>query len=480
MKARGHGGGGRTCLLIDQGGHASRAYLMDHRGRRLAAAEVPLLTACPREGWVEQDPLAMLASVRQAIDQAVAALPAAQPIAAAALATQRSSMVCWDRHTGEPLSAVISWQDRRNAHWLRSLAGQEARVRALTGLPLSPHYGASKMRWCLENLPAVAESAREGRLVMGPLASFLLCGLLPGRPCLVDPANASRTLLWDVSRGDWSGELLEMFAISRWLLPQCVPTRHAFGDLPVGERHVPLHIVTGDQSAAVFCSGGLEPGAAFVNIGTGAFLQVPGSVRAPPPGLLASVVYADQDGLIQMLEGTVNGAGNALEWLAGEQGCSVHELLAGAEGWLENERQPSLFLNGVGGLGSPYWRPDFQSRFVGQGTTAARAVAVLESIAFLLAVNLEVVADVQAVTRVVISGGLSRLDGLGQRMADLCAVPVHRPGFEEATVAGLFHLLNPQAPGLQQEGCRDFAPRPNPGLADRYRRWRAAMHAALG
>ncbi len=71
-------------------------------------------------------------------------------------------------------------------------------VHQRTGLMLSAHYGASKMRWCLDHLPAVAAARREGRLAMGPLASFLLFRLLEEKPLFADPANAARTLLWNL------------------------------------------------------------------------------------------------------------------------------------------------------------------------------------------------------------------------------------------------------------------------------------------
>ena len=76
-------------------------------------------------------------------------------IARAGLATQRSSVICWDRDDVRPLSNVISWQDRRAAKWLEGFAQAGERVHAITGLVLSPHYGVSKLRWCLDELDTV-------------------------------------------------------------------------------------------------------------------------------------------------------------------------------------------------------------------------------------------------------------------------------------------------------------------------------------
>ena len=78
------------------------------------------------------------------------------------------------------------------------------RVHAATGLRLSPHYGTSKIRWLLDHLPEVRRAADGGRLAVGPLVSFILFRMLRERPLVVDPANASRTLLWDLRSRAWS------------------------------------------------------------------------------------------------------------------------------------------------------------------------------------------------------------------------------------------------------------------------------------
>src|SRR5262249_41712406 len=154
----------------------------------LAQCYAPVATLKPAADRVEHDPEQICDSLRAAIDDATRRVPASAEIVAAGLATQRSSIVCWDRSSGAALSPVISWQDRRNASFVAQLASHTADIHARTGLVLSPHYGANKLRWCLDNLPAVSDAARSGRLAFGPLSSYLLYRLLDERPLLVDPA----------------------------------------------------------------------------------------------------------------------------------------------------------------------------------------------------------------------------------------------------------------------------------------------------
>jgi len=212
-------------LALDQGSHASRAVLFDAWGSQVAAARQPVGTRRTGDDVVEQDAGELLASLRTAaLDVCESATLQGRRVVAAGLATQRSTVVCWDRRDGRPLTDALSWQDRRNAAWLAGLGAHASQVREVTGLPLSPHYGASKLRWCLDHEPAVRRAAADGQLAMGPLSSFLLARLVPGLPCVVDPANASRTLLYDPAALDWSDNLLALFGIERRHLPACVTT----------------------------------------------------------------------------------------------------------------------------------------------------------------------------------------------------------------------------------------------------------------
>jgi glycerol kinase len=467
-------------LCIDQGGHASRALVFDARGVSHASSLREVGVHAPLPDRVEQDPEELVASLRAVIAEAVVSLGnRADQIVSAGIATQRSSIVCWDRRTGTALSPVISWQDRRAHEWLARLSNHSHEIHQRTGIRLSAHYGASKLRWCLDHLPAVTAARREARLAMGPLASFLLFRLLSEKPLLADAANAARTLLWNIRSMDWDPWLLERFGVPMELLPHCVPTRHPFGTLLANERRIPLTVATGDQSAALFSLGVPPPQAVYINMGTGAFIQRAFDQTPEADGLLTGMVYRDANWTVFVLEGTVNGAGAALLWA--EREWRLENIEAHLPEWLTRDGDIPLFLNGVGGLGAPYWAAEFDSRLVGDGEAWQKAVAVAESIVFLLQANFEIMQKYSpSLTRIVATGGLARLDGLCQRLADLGGLPVYRPAEHEATARGTAYLLA-GFPGdwPEEKPGAPFEPKQNTGLRQRYQRWHAEMQRVL-
>ena len=457
-------------LTIDQGGHGSRAALFDHRGRLAGVSSRPVGESRPAPGRVEQDPLEILESIRGAIADLLKTVGSITP-AAAGLATQRASVVCWDRLTGHPLTPVISWQDRRQAPFPQPWHTAHAEVRRRTGLRISPHYGAGKLRWCFEESEAVRKADADGRLACGPLAVYLLFSLLTEHPFLVDPANGCRTLLWNLDAGGWDEQLLQWAGVPRSALPEPARTVQRFGTLTTPAGPVPLNVLNGDQSCVPFALGLPQADTVYVNIGTGAFLQrVLPAGRTASERLLRSVILDDGQNMMQVEEGTVNGAGSAFD-------LNRCDEISGP--WLESE-DPPLYLNGVSGLGSPWWVPDFSSRFIGEGDPVAMRDGVVESILFLIRTNLDRMAKGGAVAQLVVTGGLSRSTPVCRRLADLCGVKVIRPRLEEATSAGLAYLVAGMPQHWSGGGEAEiFRPAPDHPVRRRYLNWLAAMERSL-
>ena len=468
-------------LCIDQGGHASRAIIFNHNGEIISSAYCDVETEHPAKHFVELNADDVIQSVNNSIKQVLENIgDKKQNIVSAGLATQRSNIVCWNKETGEALSPVISWQDRRNTEWLEQFNDKNEDIHKTTGLFLSPHYGASKLRWCIDNIPEVKKALDENKLAFGPMASFITYRLVEEKTFVADPVNASRTQLWNLKKHSWDNELLELFDIPVSALPECVPSVYDYGTIILDEKNIPLRLVTGDQSAAMYAYGDLQADTAYINTGTGAFLsRSSGPLQLYSRRLLTSIIFQDEDHKrIQnhyVLEGTVNGAGSALEWL-GKQYPDTN-IFDNLSEWLDEIETPPFFLNGVSGLASPFWQPNFISKFDRKAKVNEKAVAIIESIIFLLKACLDEMSKLSSPPeQIQITGGLASLSGLNQRLADLSGLPVYSPTECEATARGTAYLLAEQpAHWPEQDAGKWFEPGDNPELKKRYDRWMELM-----
>lgn len=460
----------KLILALDVGTLSVRAVAYDQQGKVVCSASSGIHLNRLSDVEVEQNPQEILGCLNLVMQKVLADEQVQERgVMVAGLTTQRSSVVAWDRKSGEPITAVLSWQDRRAANYLIPLEKKAPAIKRKSGLFLTPHYGGSKLRWLLDHNDAVQACGENGRLIFGPLAAFIIDHLVEGEVQLVDHVNASRTQLMDLSSRSWSKELLKHFKLKAELLPKIQPTQAHYGT--VTGTNIPLNAVNGDQNAAIHGAGMLEEGTFIVNIGTGAFVLLPtGDRPIHHPRLLASIANSNQENATYLLEGTVNGAGAAIQW-AIEQ-WQEPQLTAKLPQWLEEVEEPPIFVNTIGGLGSPMWANGPSPTFHGDGTIPEKAVAIIESIAFLIQINLETMINTgQDVKRIRISGGLSSLDGLCQLVADISQRLVIRSEVSQTTARGIAWLAaNPQ----ESWGSLDddyFLPKQKRPLLNRYRQF---------
>lgn len=467
-------------LLIDQGGHSTRALLYNSKAGVVARSREPVSTHYPQPGFVEQPVAEVLASVEQVIASITekARQLGIETIESAALICQRSSFVACRKSTFAPLTPVISWMDTRHAAWFEQHPDSRETLQQITGLYPNAHYGASKMRWLQLNDPAVQAACNANDCLFAPLAAFLARALTGAKKLHVDAVIASRTLLMDVAAGDWSDVALSLFELDKSTLPVIVPSDHPVGVIATAHYRIPLQWVGGDQSMVAFSAGvDKANNSAFANIGSGAFVQSPCKKLPDKTRLLKSPLLQADNNTVMALEGTVNAAASALDWLFAKQGELDYQQVAQA---LEKETAPPVFCNLVAGTGSPWWLPAGEPFFDKEAGPAAKAVAVLESIVFLLQDNLaEIRWQEPGIERLYVSGGLSRYDGFCQKLADISGLPLWRATDPEASARGVaFYLLDIQA---AQSGLdiQQFAPADNKALKARYEKHRQIMADCL-
>ncbi len=428
---------------IDQGTSSTKCLLVDLAGTVVTQGQAALSETHPQPGWVEQDAEAIWASVQAAVRDCVSPDRAAD-VVAVGLSTQRESVVVWDRATGEPLSPVLSWQDRRTVSLATSIGTPAALdcVRAISGLPLDPMFSALKARWLLDSIDPDRSGARAGALCVGTIDSWIM-SRFGGAP-LIEAGNASRTQLLDVDRATWSDDLLDLFDIPVAALPDVVPSDGPFpairglAPLPDG---VPLRAVMADSHAALFGHGAKRPGEVKATQGTGSSvmgLVAPGEPL--DPGVCKTIAWS-VDGVVHAAEGNIRAAGATLRWVAGILNTSVDELMGLAEG---TDSQGVSLVPGFNGLGAPWWDDQAVGLLtnVTLGTSRASiARAALDSIAHQIADVVDAIdRGPTPVSRLFVDGGPTRNDQLMQTEADLIGRPILRGATAELSALGVIHL----------------------------------------
>src|SRR4029079_5271056 len=116
---------------------------------------------------------------------------------------------------------AIVWQDRRTAAICDRLKARKLDrvIRRKTGLAVCADLAGAKVQWILENVKGAKARARAGELAFGTVDSWLVWNLTGGRVHVTDASNASRTMLFDIGKGDWDDELLKIFGVPRSMLP---------------------------------------------------------------------------------------------------------------------------------------------------------------------------------------------------------------------------------------------------------------------
>lgn len=461
-------------LLIDQGGHSTRAILFALNGEKLAQASCPVEAYFPKPRHAEMDLQCVLQSIDRVLDEinVISSQLAIKNIVECALVVQRSSFVVCQRDNLTPVSPIISWMDTRNADWLNAQKVHFPRIQQLTGLYPNAHYALSK-------IPALLEDAKFKKLadadniLFAPLAAYLAHYLCQSDAIKVDAVIASRTLLMDLSTCQWQPFLLQLAGINENALPQIVNSNHAWGEITVGSYRTKLSLCGGDQSFVAF-SAGMDhyQDYAFINMGSGAFIQTVCEQTPASTRLLKSPLAITDHYRYIALEGTVNAAASALDdvfkW---REPLLNHDEIEQA---LLNEQDIPIYLNTSAGTGSPYWLAAEASRFSHAASLSAQAVAALESVVFALCDNLSAMQQVQPLKKMAVSGGLAQSDQFCQRLADCAKMELVRFDDHEAASRGAaFFMLNiKNAAHLAQV---TFKPQQNAALFKRYELYQQLM-----
>ena len=496
--------GGGHVMAVDQGTTSTRAIVFDARGRIVSSAQREHSQILPRAGWVEHDAMEIWTNTEWVVSAAMSqGKIAAGSIAGVGVTNQRETVIVWDRRTGRPIHHAIVWQDTRTQPRIDELAadGGSDRFADITGLPLATYFSASKIAWILEHVAGARDAAEAGDLLFGTPDSWVVWNLTGGSRGgihITDVTNASRTLLMDLRKLEWSDDLLAVWGIPKKMMPEIRSSSEVYGhvQVPGVARGIPVAGILGDQQAATFGQAAFEAGESKNTYGTGNFLLVGTGTEVvrSQHGLITTVAYqCEGEPAHYALEGSIAVTGSLVQWLRDNLGIiqesrDVERLAASVD-----DNGGAYFVPAFSGLFAPYWRPDARGALVGLTryvNKAHIARAALESTAFQTRDVVEaVVADTgRALAEIRVDGGMTRNDTLMQFQADILGLPVVRPKVVETTALGAAYAAG-LATGVwasrddlraHWEEDRRFEPVMDEDERERrYRQWKKAVSKSM-
>jgi glycerol kinase len=402
-------------------------------------------------------------------------------LAAVGITNQRETTIAWNRETGQPYYNAIVWDDTRTVRIAAAVAdGDMDRLRRQTGLPVASYFAGTKVKWLLDNVPALQQDLEDDvqrhNVCFGTVDSWLMFQLTGqaveyaagkgegaaatvaancGGLFVTDVTNASRWLFMDLATQSWDPALIKAVcaphSVPLSALPEIGPSSHVHGICSGAScgvpalAGVPLAAILGDQQAALFGQSAFMPGEAKNTYGTGMFLMMNTGEEAVPSthGLLTTVAYQiGKGGAVHFaLEGSVSHSGSTIQWLRDKlqiiDEAPESETLARTT--LHNDGL--YFVPAFAGLFAPHWRSDARACIVGMTATHHKGHicrAALEAAAYQTREVFEaIVADSNVNLKSLnVDGGATDNKFLMQFQADIINVPVVKPVVMETTAIG--------------------------------------------
>jgi xylulokinase len=431
------------CLGIDVGTGGTRAVLIDGAGQIVASETIEHIPfASPQTGWAEQDPddwwRAAVAAIRAVLSHENVT---ADSIAAIGLSGQMHGAVLLDADD-KLLRPSIIWCDQRSEAQCHQLTEQigAARLIELTCNPALTGFTLPKVLWVKDHEP---EHWRRLRSLLLPKDYVRL--RLTGDKA-IDVADASGTLLLDVSARQWSREMLDAAGLNDSVLPRLFESPEITGSVSQSAAELtglragtPVVAGAGDQAAGAVGMGIVKPGSVSATIGTsGVVFAATNNPALDPKGRVHTFCHAIPNRWHVM--GVTQGAGFSLRWFRDQFGLAPYDQLTAEAAEVPAGANNLLWAPYLMGERTPHLDPNARAALVGLTASHTRAHvvrAILEGVAFSLRDSLEIFRDMNVpVQSIRLGGGGARSKLWRQIQADVYAHAVDIVQAEEGAAYG--------------------------------------------
>ena len=405
---------------LDVGTSGVKAIALSPDGAVVGSAEESYPLSTPQPGWSEQDPEDWWRAAQACLSR----LPEG-PIG---LSGQMHGLVVLGADD-RVLRPAILWNDQRTAAECAEIEeriGLE-RLIELTGNRALTGFTAPKLLWLRRHEPDLYAEIRQV-LLPKDYVRFRLNG-----ERLIDAADASGTLLFDVARRRWSDEVCAALEIPLEWLPRAFESTDVAG--------------AGDQAAAALGVGIASPGPVSVVLGTSGVVFAVLPAYAPDAEARVHVFCHAVPGTWHAMGVMLSAAGSAT-WLRNALDTPLAELVAAAVAWQPGS-EGLLFAPYLAGERTPYPDPDARGAFTGLSLRHDRGAlwrAMLEGVAFGLRDSLELLRELGCAPTVGrVSGGGARSDVWVRIVASALQLPLERTASDEGSAFGAALLAGVRA-----------------------------------
>ena len=442
-------------LSIDQGTTSTRAMLFNEDFDIKGSSQTEFKQFFPKDGCVEHDPEEIMNTIYQTVREVLEkAKVTSKEIVSIGITNQRETVVLWNKKTGKPIYNAIVWQDRRTAGYCNKLKSQglSEKIQKITGLIIDSYFSATKIKWLLENINGAKEDAEKGELLFGTIDSWIIWNLTEGKSHVTDATNASRTMIFDIKKNNWSPQLLKLFEIPENILPEVKNCADDFGTTSKFGGEIKIGGVAGDQQAAAIGQACLNAGSVKSTYGTGCFMimNTGDELKLSKNKLLSTIAYRIDNKNYYALEGSIFIAGAAVQWL--RDSLKLIKTANETDN-LYNQADPSqkiYLVPAFTGLGAPYWDGEARGSIFGLTRNSGipeMVKAAIDSVAYQtkdLLVAMEKDSGMK-INVIRVDGGMVKNESFLQFLSSLLQTNVDRPTIIETTALGAAYLAGYQA-----------------------------------
>ena len=437
-------------LVIDQGTTSSRIVLYNKKFEIFDIVQKEFEQYFPNEGWVEHNATEIWDDVRNLISKILRKNKLnSKNIISIGITNQRETTVLWNKKTGKPVYRAIVWQDRRTANVCEKLKrkGIDKKIQKITGLELDPYFSATKIKWIIDNVKEVNKNLKNNNLLFGTIDTWLLWKLTKGKSHITDISNASRTMIFDSQKEQWSDKILKIFNIPKNILPTVVENAYDFGSTKLFGDTIPIGGMAGDQQSATIGQACFKKGQSKSTYGTGCFLlmNIGEKFKLSKNRLLTTVAFKINGKKMFCYEGSIFVAGSAIQWLRDnlkfiKDSSETDKLYKKA-----NKDESLFFVPALTGLGAPYWNPNARGTFFGitRNTSKEDIIkATLDSLSFQTYELIECMEkdSKTKISEIRVDGGMVKNNSFLQSLANISQIKIIRPSNVETTSLGAAYL----------------------------------------